>query len=174
MEPHKHCHFCGTIYGIDARGAKKWPRACEACGGRVWRNPIPVVVCLIADDDGLLVVRRDIEPGKGELAFPGGYIDLGERWQQAAAREVAEETSDLFRFDPMFFQLLEVEKALNGNLLIFCTLRHQVSLDQQLIKQFTPNPEVSELGVINGPMKLAWDTHTKWAKNYFTGESWPT
>jgi len=38
---------------------------------------------LIPVHDGLLFVRRGIEPRKGKLALPGGFINLGETWQEA-------------------------------------------------------------------------------------------
>jgi len=41
-------------------------------------------------------------------------------------------------------------------------------------KNFKPNLEVSELRVIHTPTKLAWETHTKFAKGYFEGGmAWP-
>ncbi len=55
-------------------------------------NPLPVAVMLVPAAGGLVVIRRGIEPAKGLLALPGGYINLGESWQQAAARELFEET----------------------------------------------------------------------------------
>lgn len=177
MEPHKHCHFCGESYDFEIRRAKEWPRACEACGERVWCNPTPVIVSLVEfrQHEALLVVRRDIEPEKGELAFPGGYIDRWETWQEAAARELNEETSGLVQIEPKHFQLLGVENATNGNLLIFCastTPLHHIQF--QDIRDFNPNSEVSELKVIDSVQKLAWETHTKWARRYFEGEPWPT
>src|SRR5207245_9741277 len=63
-----------------------------------WVNPIPVAVCLLPVDGGLLCVRRAIPPGKGKLALPGGYIDQNETWQRAVARELFEETG--IRIDP--------------------------------------------------------------------------
>lgn len=83
-----HCSYCGGAY---AQG-QPWPRVCAGCGQTTWRNPIPVAVALLPVDDGLLLIRRTIEPSKGRLALPGGYVDFGESWQQACAREVREET----------------------------------------------------------------------------------
>jgi ADP-ribose pyrophosphatase YjhB (NUDIX family) len=45
-------------------------------------NPVPLVATLVPVDNGLLVVRRGIQPGRGRLALRGGYINLGETWQE--------------------------------------------------------------------------------------------
>jgi len=86
------CHQCGRANSVGA-----WPWTCGGCQKPHFRNPIPVVVALIPvtkNDEmvGLLAVRRNIDPGKGGLAFPGGYIDWGEDAQMAAQRETREET----------------------------------------------------------------------------------
>lgn len=178
-KPHTFCHYCGEQYSSSA-----WPRTCGACGNTTWRNPIPVVVSLVRvrynksdpEGDGLLVVRRSIEPRHGELAFPGGYVDYGESVQQAAAREVCEETSGLIDLHHDYFEVLEVEKAsTNENLLIFCLSRKVVcSIGPEDLEQFKGNPEVSELRLIHSPMELAWPTHTDLARKYFKGEiAWP-
>ena len=40
---------------------------------------------------GILLGRRSISPGKGAWSFPSGYVNRGEKLEEAAAREVWEE-----------------------------------------------------------------------------------
>ena len=89
-----YCSWCGRAFLAE----QPWPRRCGGCDNYTYRNPIPVAVVLVPVDDELLVIRRGIEPAKGQLALPGGYVDLAETWQEAGAREVFEETG--LRIDP--------------------------------------------------------------------------
>lgn len=88
MKKHAHCGYCGSAFAAD----QPWPRLCASCHRVSYLNPTPVAVCLLPVDGGLLCVRRAIPPAVGQLALPGGYIDLAETWQGAAARELFEET----------------------------------------------------------------------------------
>src|SRR5262249_5363224 len=83
-----HCSYFGNAFTEDP----PWPRVCAYCRRISYLNPLPVAVVLLPVGNGLLCVRRAIEPGKGQLALPGGFIDINETWQQAAARELFEET----------------------------------------------------------------------------------
>lgn len=87
--------------------------------GRPLFDNTPTVVCLLVPDKTyrkLLVVRRANEPGKGLLGLPGGYHMRGESWQQAGAREVAEETG--YRVDISEIVIENVETDGYGNNLI--------------------------------------------------------
>ena len=57
------------------------------------RNPTPTVDTIIQKDSQILVVKRKNEPFKGYFALPGGFVNEGERVEEAAKREAKEETS---------------------------------------------------------------------------------
>ena len=49
--------------------------------------------CVVFDERGrVLLIRRKNEPFKGRYAFPGGFIEVGETAENAALRELKEET----------------------------------------------------------------------------------
>lgn len=57
------------------------------------KQPALTVDAVIFDaDDRLLLIRRSHPPFKGRFALPGGFVDYGETLEQAAARELDEET----------------------------------------------------------------------------------
>ena len=58
----------------------------------VFLDPKVAAVTLVSKDGKLVLVRRDIEPARGRWTFPGGYVDRGEVVEDAAIREVREET----------------------------------------------------------------------------------
>ncbi|MFZ8857799.1 MAG: NUDIX hydrolase [Candidatus Caldarchaeales archaeon] len=56
------------------------------------RRPVPAVGLYVVKDGKVLLVRRGNEPGKGKWSLPGGRIRFGERSEEAALREMREET----------------------------------------------------------------------------------
>jgi ADP-ribose pyrophosphatase YjhB (NUDIX family) len=141
VEPFSHCSYCGHPY---AR-REGWPRKCVACGNTSYRNPLPVVVLAVPVEDlGVLMVRRVDQPAG--LALPSGYIEFGERWQDAAARELAEETG--IRVDPQAVRELSVRSGADGTLLIFAIAPE---ITRAEVAAFAPSAEVSELVVVSEP-----------------------
>ncbi len=65
---------------------------CLDCGFVHYINPRPVAGAIPVRHDGqVLLVRRAIEPRIGSWVFPGGFMDVGETAEEAAARETLEE-----------------------------------------------------------------------------------
>lgn len=54
-------------------------------------RPIAAVGVVVRKDDAVLLVRRGKPPRAGEWGIPGGVVELGETWRDAACREVREE-----------------------------------------------------------------------------------
>jgi ADP-ribose pyrophosphatase YjhB (NUDIX family) len=156
---HSHCSYCGQPFEID----QAWPRSCAACGNTSFVNPLPVAVVLLPVDDGLLVVRRNIEPQIGQLALPGGYINRGESWQQAGARELLEETGIVIQ--PEDLREFRVKSAPGYNTLIVFGLAR--ALRSQDLPLFAANEETQEICVLTAPQELAFSTHTEALREYF-------
>ena len=158
-QKNSHCSFCGKPFDANQR----WPRVCTACGNTTFLNPLPVTVILLPVDTGVLLVRRNIEPQIGQLALPGGYMNLGETWQQAGARELFEETGIIIR--PADVREFRVKSAPGGTtLLVFGVAPGMRAQD---LPEFVPNEETQEVCVIAAPQELAFSTHTEALREYF-------
>lgn len=84
-----HCPKCGVRQGA-APSANVF--TCAACGFRLFFNAASAVAVFITRPDGqLLLIERAKDPGRGKLAPPGGFIDLGETAENAVQRETREE-----------------------------------------------------------------------------------
>ena len=56
-------------------------------------HPVVGVGAVVVRDGRALIVKRAHEPRKGEWSLPGGLLELGESLQDAARREIKEETN---------------------------------------------------------------------------------
>jgi len=65
---------------------------CPSCGAQVqaFKNPVPTVDIIIETAGGIVLIERK-NPPHG-WALPGGFVDYGEGFEDAARREAAEET----------------------------------------------------------------------------------
>ena len=154
-----HCSFCGTAF----TPAQPWPRRSRVCENTTYRNPLPVsVVLLPISPDGLLLVRRTQEPQAGHWSLPGGFVELGESWQEAGAREVCEETG--IAIDADGITLYDARSAPDGTVLIF---GRASPLTEAALPPFRASNETSERKVSRGPEPLAFSTHAETAARFW-------
>ncbi|HUQ07322.1 MAG TPA: NUDIX domain-containing protein [Kofleriaceae bacterium] len=137
---------------------------CAHCGR--WKNPSPVSVLLVPVDRGVLLIRRNIPP-VGKLALPGGFIDLGETWQQAGAREVREEAG--VEIDPAGVRHARTVSPPDGSVVLIFGIAPPITGLGDL-GAWAPNSEVLERLVVNEPVDLAFPTHTEVLRAWFAGE----
>lgn len=157
-ERNSHCSWCGAPFTPN----QAWPRQCASCQNISYLNPLPVAVALVPIlGQGLLVVRRGIPPKLGELALPGGFIDFGETWQQACAREVFEETQ--LQLDPAHVSDHCVLST-PSNVLVFGLFE---AISPDALPPFTPTSETTERAIISHAQELAFPLHTEAVKRYF-------
>ena len=60
-------------------------------------EPVVAVGAIVFDNDRVLLVRRGQPPSQDLWAIPGGKVKLGESLQEAAEREILEETGITIR-----------------------------------------------------------------------------
>ncbi len=56
-------------------------------------TPKIMVDVVIPSEEGVVLIRRGSEPYEGMWALPGGFVEIGETVENAAVREVKEETN---------------------------------------------------------------------------------
>jgi ADP-ribose pyrophosphatase YjhB (NUDIX family) len=154
-----HCSYCGQPFA----DAQPWPRTCAPCGNITYANPVPVAITLVPVDGGVLCIRRTIEPAIGEVALPGGFMEVHETWQEGCVRELREETGVVIDVDEV--QLFRAYSAASEGFLLLFGLAAPRRL--QDLPAFVHNEETSEMIVVQQPQELAFPLHTRVLREYF-------
>ena len=91
LSTHNFCPTCGAqLKSAPTEGQTN--SSCSGCGRIIYYDPKVAATTVIGDNNQVLLVKRGNEPGYGLWSLPGGYVDRGEIVEEAAAREVLEET----------------------------------------------------------------------------------
>jgi NAD+ diphosphatase len=97
----QHCGDCGTRLEPNPDRSAHASLVCPACGWRWYDPPVPVTLVLVTTDDGNVVYTRKNSYETWRWTVVAGFIERGERAEDAALREIREETgleAEIVRF----------------------------------------------------------------------------
>lgn len=93
MDTARYCFECGETLSFGMPAGEDTERLhCLVCGYVHYVNPRILVSCIVHDEARILWVKRGFEPRRNFWAMPAGFVEVGETLQQAAVRELEEET----------------------------------------------------------------------------------
>jgi ADP-ribose pyrophosphatase YjhB (NUDIX family) len=121
---------------------------------------------LVPLGENVLVVRRGIEPGRGGLALPGGFINYSESWQQAAARELCEETG--LRIAPERIAPFWIASAPDSTLIVF---GKSEPIAPQMAGELHPGDETEAVLLVDQPVHCVFSLHEAVIRRYFEQRS---
>jgi ADP-ribose pyrophosphatase YjhB (NUDIX family) len=139
------CPSCGTE-GIAFSLNKRY--LCSRCGFEYFHNVATAAGVFIVSKGRLLCLERAQEPGKGLLALPGGFVDPGERAEDAVKRECREEVG--FKLgDISFLCTFPNEYRFRGMLYHTCDLYFFAQDDRVELADLAVEPgEVTALSLV--------------------------
>ncbi len=161
MEINTFCSYCGNKFSN-----KNYPRFCKYCKTETYLSAPAVGIGLVPINNGILVVRRNILPGIGQLALPGGYKNVDETWEEGIAREVFEETG--ITVDSETITLFDVKTTERGAVLVF-GLCARLFLDEPI--QFRLDHETQEAFVVEQPVAMCFSHHEELTTRWFNSHN---
>ena len=88
----RHCPLCGSRLVPERIEGRERAR-CPSCRFVDYQSPAGAAAGVVLDGAGrVLLIRRALEPHRGDWALPAGYQEADETPQRAAEREVREES----------------------------------------------------------------------------------
>lgn len=83
--------YCPNCKSEDFTFENDFKFHCNSCDFVLYHNIAAAVAVIVKYEDKILFTIRNMEPDKGKLDLPGGFIDPNENAEEAACRELKEE-----------------------------------------------------------------------------------
>lgn len=161
MREKTFCHFCGNRL-IRKEWEGRLRGFCETCNEPLYENPIPATCLIVTDETGnLLLVRRSVAPKKGFWCLPGGYMELGEEPEEAALRELKEETGLSGRIDHLV-GVAASSNAIYGTVALIC---YAVTAYEGTMMPGDDAAEVAFFSVDRLP-EIAFESHRRFIRHH--------
>lgn len=93
LDVFKFCPRCGGNLKAQKHDGQIMPTCVnDKCGYIFWQSSSPTVAAVIVNDKRqVLLTKRAIDPDKGKLDLPGGFLQYGELPEEGMKREAFEE-----------------------------------------------------------------------------------
>lgn len=179
----KHCGYCGGENSFNKDDGGSF--TCNSCGQITWAQNKTAVVLAVPvwgscneNIVGYIVVRRGTEPGAGKLALVSGFQDYMEHPKITAVREFQEEVlgewgAEEYMLAPELVNITGVAIG-GGGMINIITARHidGISLHkwEEILANFKPNKEITEIMLVDKPISLAFDIHTNLLISSFSAQ----
>lgn len=134
---------------------------------------LPTVCCVLLPWRGqLIVVRRGLKEGYGELALPGGFQEGAKRHtlHQTACKEVFEETGLLIEETDLIIRHVQTDE-LGHNLIFFEHVGDQFEEVDDILAHTSHDEEIMNVELLDRPVKLAFSIHTAQVVGFFRRKS---
>ncbi|MFX0033047.1 MAG: NUDIX domain-containing protein [Candidatus Hodarchaeota archaeon] len=120
-------------------------------------TPLLAVDAIITYNNNLVLIRRKNPPFKGDLALPGGFVDIGETVENACIREVYEETNIKVRVIKLVGVFSDPKRDPRGHVVSVAFLCEPLSMNEVAIaKDDATSIELIKLDELHSK-KLAFD-----------------
>lgn len=94
-----------------------------------YENPMLTTDILIELEGGIVLVKRKYDPFRGKWAIPGGFVEYGEKVEDAAVREAREETNLEVELGDILGVYSEMGRDPRGHVVTICYRARKVGGD---------------------------------------------
>ena len=166
MDGKKYCLYCGEQF-IQKLVEGRLRLFCDHCHEPHYENPTPASCLVVIDSkERLLLVKRSVPPLIGHWCLPGGFIEIDESPENAALRELKEETGVTGKID----RLLGVTSSFSAQYYSVLVVGYLVTSSTGTLQAGDDASEVAYFHRDELPA-IPFESHRQFIRSYYAAAS---